>query len=374
MKKCLSLILVFILLFSSFSVTTFAWDGPKKYNYKGFVYTNEYGDRIEIVNYKGKKTKVTIPKKIKGIKVWRIYKYGNIEQLHIPDGIEALYLSKAKKLKKITVNKTNEKYAVKNRLLVSKDGTIVYGCPGAITKPKIPKAVTTIGESAFEGTSIKKITLPENVKNIDYGAFSYCKKLKTVNFNKKIRVIDNYAFKGCTSLKSIVIPNTVKDFRAYVFWDCKNLESVKLSKHTRWLSNTFTGCTSLKTVKIPKKVEFITDASFAGCTSLESIKIPKSVKRIDYYAFSNCKSLKEIKIPESVKKIGESAFKGCDSLEKIYIYNKKCNVFFHESDNEELHEAFDAIPEHITIYSYKGSRAQKYAEQKGNEFVELEIS
>ena len=349
MKKCLSLFLVFIFLFSSFSLNTFAGEVSEKYNYNGFVCDNgDYLDKVDIVNYKGKETNVTIPSEINGRKVWFVVKYGNIEQLHIPDGVEVLNLSKAKKLKKITVNKTNEKYAVKNRLLVSKDGTIVYDCPGAITKPRIPETVTTIGYDAFSGTAIKKITLPKKVKIIEGWAFENCKKLKTVNFNKKIREIGDGAFKGCTSLKSIVIPNSVKEFIGGVFSGCKNLKSVKLSKHTKSLSGTFIGCKSLKTVKIPNKVEFIWDNTFAGCTSLKKIKIPKSVK-----------------------KIGENAFKDCDSLKKIYIYNKKCKIYekFVADNGYAIYGL--AIPKHVTIYGYKGSTAQKYAKKNGNEFVVL---
>ena len=326
MKKCLSLILVFILLFSSFSLNTSA-DGIDYYNYNGFVYiTGDYKDKVIIVNYKGKETNVTIPTEINGRKVLSIVKYGNIEQLHIPDGIEVMYIAKAKKLKKITVNKTNKKYSVKNNLLLNKNKTILYGCPGGNKKPKIPSSVKTIANHAFENAKFKKISLPKGLKTIENNAFENCKKLKSIKFPNKLKKIGSQAFLGCISLKSVKIPDSVKEVNSFAFSECKKLKNVTLGKEIKYLDD----------------------------------------------AFTYCKSLKEIEIPKTVNQLGAYAFSDSDSLESIYIYNKKCKIYYEKFVADNGYAIYTrAIPEHVTIYGYKGSTAQRYAKRNGNKFVIL---
>jgi len=322
MKKLLSLALTLIMVVSCFTVGVSAI-GIDYDKYKGFVYT-EYDAKdgfVRITNYKGDEKEVTIPTEINGKKVETISRYGNIEVLHIPDGVEVLYIAKAKKLKTITVNKTNEKYAVKNNLLLNKTGTKLYGCPRGNTNPEIPETVTVIGVSAFYGGKFKKIKLPESVRRIGTYAFAYCENLTEIKLHRGLKRIETSAFENCKSLKSVRMPNSVKYAGVFAFKNCKNLESVKISKKMKGLSwNTFEGCSSLKTIKL-----------------LENIEV-----------------------------IGEGAFNYCDSLEKIYIYNPDCRLVY--SKGYEFHSS---IPKHSVIYGYKNSTAQKYAKKNGNKFVEL---
>lgn len=324
MKKTTRILSVLMIVLILLSVL-FTAVGAAEINYskyKGFVYTDfDASDGcVWITNYKGNKTKTTIPKKIKGKKVESISHYGKIKRLHIPDGITALYIAKAKNLKKITVNKTNKKYSVKNNLLLNKKKTVLYGCPRGNSNPKIPKTVVTIGSDAFYGAKFEKISLPKNVKTIELRAFSHCKNLTDIKFSKKLKKIGNEAFSYCNSLKTITIPDTMTKLGTYAFSYCKNLESVNLSKRLKYL-----------------------DAVFNGC-----------------------ESLKELKFPESITKIESYALLGCDALEKVYIYNKNCKIYYDPS-----YEISNSIPKSATIYGYEGSTAEKYAKKNGNNFVAL---
>ncbi|MBQ6361981.1 MAG: leucine-rich repeat domain-containing protein [Lachnospiraceae bacterium] len=69
--------------------------------------------------------------------------------------------------------------------------------------------VSSIGAYAFKGSSIKSISIPEEVKKIGAGAFQNCKKLGTESYlmgvvirGKKV-VISKNAFKGCSRLGSV---------------------------------------------------------------------------------------------------------------------------------------------------------------------------
>lgn len=320
--RVLSVLMIVLILISAFSMPASAY-GITYYKYKGFVYTDDdvtSKNSVRITNYKGKKTKVTIPTKIKGKKVQSISGYGKIKQLHIPNGIDVLYIAKAKNLKKITVSKTNKKYSVKNNLLLNKNKTVLYGCPRGNSNPKIPSTVKTIDGRAFYGAKFKEITLLQNVKNIGTAAFAYCKKLVDIKLSKALNKIGTEAFTGCTSLKSITIPDSVTSIGIFAFSHCKNLESVKLSENIKFLDTVFNGC----------------------------------------------ESLKELEIPKSVTKIADMAMYDCKSLEKVYIYNKNCKIYY-EADGGIL----NAIPKTATIYGYKGSTAEKYANKNGNIFIEL---
>jgi len=249
MKKSLSFLLISTLLFCSLSVTTSAnitIYGPngaqtfeeKHGEYKGFVYSYyDFDNTVSITNYKGKKTEVTVPKKIKGKKVANITGYGKIKKLHVPNGIRVSYISTAKNLKKITVNKTNKLYTVKNNLLLNNDKTILYGCLSRNKNPKIPATV----------------------KTIEVNAFSRCKSLKTIS-----------------------IPDSVTVILPSAFSDCKNLKRVKLSKNLKSIHDIFDGCKSLKKLKIPKSVESISASAMFGCDSLEKVYIYNKDCKIFY--------------------------------------------------------------------------------------------
>lgn len=71
--------------------------------------------------------------------------------------------------------------------------------------------VSSIGAYAFKGSSIKSISIPEEVKKIGAGAFQDCRKLGTESFimgvvisGKKV-VISKNAFKGCSRLGTVRI-------------------------------------------------------------------------------------------------------------------------------------------------------------------------
>ncbi len=325
MKKMIrltSVILSVVILLSAISIVVSA-EGINYKNFKGFVYTdNDVKDGcVRITNYKGKKTKVTIPKKIKGKKVVQMTGFGKIKQLHIPDGIQVMYIAKAKKLKKITVNKSNKKYSVKNNLLLNKKKTILYGCPRKNTNPKIPSTVKTIEHSAFTGATFEKIKLPNNLKTIGIYAFANCKKLESIELPSKLKNIEGQAFWGCNSLKEVKIPDSVTAMGSFVFGECKNLKKVTLGKGMKYLNDTF------------------------------------------FYS-----KLKEVEIPETVERINGSAFSEFDPIESVYIYNKNCKIYYNEFTEDII---FCAIPENVTIYGYEHSTAQKYAKKNGNEFVVL---
>ena len=101
----------------------------------------------------------------------------------------------------------------------------------------------------FQGcTSLESITLPQNIRTIDYSAFADCSNLKTVTFgggltgsNKKdvLVNINGSSFKNCSSLEVVEFPSTVKSVGQSAFEGCNKLQFVYLSEDATYGADAF---------------------------------------------------------------------------------------------------------------------------------------
>lgn len=144
----------------------------KTVKYKDFTF-DVNGKTATVTAYKGKASKVTIPKTVKGATVKAI-------------GLEAFWSNKT--MKSIS----------------------------------IPSTVTSIGIAAFnECTALEKITIPSKVTKIGESAFWYCSNLKTAIIPKSVKTIGKNAFKGCKKLTAYVIKGAPAEKQMKQFKDVK---------------------------------------------------------------------------------------------------------------------------------------------------------
>lgn len=156
--------------------------------------------------------------------------------------------------------------------------------------------VTEISSSAFYGTTLEKITLPEKLEYI--GDWAFCS----------------------SSLKSITIPNTVKEIGDNAFDGCAALKNVSIGNGLLKIEEkTFYKCSALETLTIGTGVQEIEKEAFRLCTSLKTLTIPDNVVKVGEHAFADCTSLKTINIGKGLSQIGEYAF--CDTLNLVYYDN-----------------------------------------------------
>ena len=118
----------------------------------------------------------------------------------------------------------------------------------------------------------------------------------------------------------------------------------------------------IQTIVITDGVTSIGDYAFCSCESLTTITIPDGVISIGAAAFNSCESLVNITIPNSVSAIGDYAFCSCDSLTSITILNPDCDIYDYSQ----------TIYNTATIYGYKNSTAQAYAQKYNRNFVALD--
>ncbi len=180
--------------------------------------------------------------------------------------------------------------------------------------------INDISERAFEGTSVKEVSIPDSVATIGSYAFYDCDSLTTINIPSSVTKIKDSAFFCCTSLASIALPNSVTSIGNGAFSSCTSLTSITIPEYITSIGDsTFDGCTALIEATIPNSVYSINQSAFRDCFSLTSIVIPESVASIGSDAFANCLSLASVVIGNNVTRIDSFAFYYCGSLTSIII-------------------------------------------------------
>ena len=185
-------------------------------------------------------------------------------------------------------------------------------------------------------SSIKVLTIAEDVTKIGYDAFDACTALVTIVWNAK-HAADAYIdgqyvypiFSGIRSqITSFTFGEAVEYIPSYLCSGMENLTSVTIPESVTSIGYAaFYNCTSLTSVTIPNSVTSIGDYAFNSCTSLTSVTIGNSVTSIGYSAFYGCSSLTSITIPNSVTSIGDEAFSGCNNITSITWNAKNCNTY-----------------------------------------------
>ena len=277
-------------------------------------------------------TSITIPNSVTSIEESAFQCCKGLTSVTIPDSVKSVGQSAFEYCESLT------SITIPNSV-ISIGWSAFENCT-SLTSITIPDSVTNIGGSAFENcTSLENITIPNSVTSIEKKAFYGCKSLTSITIPDCVTSIGNGAFYGCKSLTSITIPDSVTSIGEGAFRNCKSLTSITIPKSVTSIGNwAFESCNNLTSITIPNSVTSIGAGVFSSCTRLANITIPNGVTSIDYYTFEYCTSLTSIIIPDSVTSIGGSAFKGCDNL---------------------------------TIYGYKNTAAEKYAQDNGFEFISL---
>ena len=145
-------------------------------------------------------------------------------------------------------------------------------------------------------------------------AFCNCKMFAPAALSDVLQTLGSSAFKG-TAITEIAVPQTITTLENNVFSGCQQLQKVTLPATLRTIgSNTFENCTALSEIVVPESVTSIGNYAFSGCQALSSITLPETLTKIGSYAFYNCSALTELTIPSSVEDFGYSTLQNCTSL------------------------------------------------------------
>ena len=199
-------------------------------------------------------------------------------------------------------------------IVVEKDGDFLYRVEGESDNPEV-----TIYSYVGSDTDV---TVPSKIKGMPvttlHGTFSGKETVKKVTVSEGVRLIEYNAFYGCTALTTVVLPSSLEEMTEYTFYQCTNLKTVSLdtanSKLTKIGRYSFAYCEKLTGFDIPSSLKELEEFVFAYCSSLKKIIIPDTVEKIDISAFRMCTNVTEIKIPGTVKEASEFALFGCDKV------------------------------------------------------------
>lgn len=224
----------------------------------------------------------------------------------------------------LEINSENNSYAVNKRS--SKD------IKDIIIKPAyngIP--VESIAYSAFNGSDITSVVVPDSIKRVGFCAFLGC--------NLQRYEYDNAYYLG----------NENNNFVLLLKAKNTDITSCIINEGTNVIcSSAFEGCAKLTKINIPGNVKSVVCYAFKQCAGITSVIFNEGLEHIDEFAFYQCAALEGIKIPASVEEIGRSAFADCPSIGSVFV-----------AGNEHYFETGGAIVEYATkkvIFGYKNAR------------------
>ncbi|WP_028519030.1 leucine-rich repeat protein [Ruminococcus flavefaciens] len=314
----------------------------------------------------------TLPRKKYDFHEPKFYKKDDNDYLDFSDydGHDGYFIHDGDLYKKLDDNRVQfsySKYAIYN--------IRNYEAPAITEQVVIPSdvngyTVTSIGASAFKNSLITDIRIPDTIERIEAQAFYGCPNLTEISFPDSLRFIGARAFQNCGLTQLYIdIPELI--IYPSAFEGNRKLEEIYINSDIIGEKD-FTFCTSLKKATFGNDVRAIRPDAFMGCTSLENVSLGSSVKSVGTRAFGEYKignisnypcGLKKITIQPTVEIIGAlPRAKGVGATTGIEV-----KAIHPLTDEQEC--VFDS---ECVIKGYKGTEAERYANEWGLEFEALE--
>lgn len=309
-------------------------------------------------------------------------------------------------------------------------GDYCFGSCSSLRNIHLGNKITSLSNNMFKGCeALEGIVIPYSVTEIHQDAFANCNELKQIEFQGEIKTND--AFKSFEKIERVDVPDIETLFsistypifkpgnngKVYINGELldeltvpenyselpvglltNNAGLVSLDTGDRITSipdNAFSGCVNLKKITIGKNVSSIGENAFNGCISLKRICIPKNVTTLKSEAFRDCTSLSKVNIENGMTELNGSIFMGCSSLErfnipgtvqKIVLFDLDTNIenlFVPDSITEDVfaiglktviepERPITKLRENFNIIGYTGSKAEKYANEKEINFIDVE--
>lgn len=204
--------------------------------------------------------------------------------------------------------------------------------------------------------SVKSVTIPSDILEVQKYAFYNCTALEKVTFLKNEKgdscpYIKDFAFAKNENLTTINLDD-VEIIGANAFNGCKKLSEVNLTSAYAIGRRAFSGCSSLTNVDITA-LRNAGEELFLNCHNLTTITTGQytnyakamfkntSLINLDFYSdripdncFDNCESLKSVVIHNNLVYVGANAFNNCKNLETV-TFNKgaECQFIYNNAFN-----------------------------------------
>lgn len=179
--------------------------------------------------------------------------------------LNSLNNSTPKDLTEITVAEGNPVYSSHDGLVYSADGKTLLYCPtGKIGTVTVQDGTERIAANAFRRSMADHVVLPESLQTIEGSAFIG------------------------SSLSSVEIPDAVEQIGSYAFYYCQELETVHLGQRVTTIAdNAFGDLTPVANLTLPASVQYVGERAFEGLSGylkVESGTTELAEGAIPYYS------------------------------------------------------------------------------------------
>lgn len=216
----------------------------------------------------------------------------------IPDGTEAEVVEEDSTASETVSDADKTENSIRVSYELSQDDSIAqrkFYKQKDLTETQIEENIKTIGRLAFAESGLRLVVIPENVTEIEYGAFMSCANLKNVTIPDTVSAIGTKAFEGTPWLKEWRDgASDSEDSDFLIVGDGILLAYRGNEEH----------------VEIPDGVKQIGSEVFKGHKEILDVAVPASVEKICAEAFRNCSSLTGLTGCEGLKTVVRGAFYG----------------------------------------------------------------
>ena len=203
----------------------------------------------------------------------------------------------------------------------------------------LPDSLVRIGASAFAGSGLIRLEVPESVRSIGSRAFSRCDDLRDVELSRGLESIGDEAFAHCRSLVHLSIPATVREMGVRVTFDTRVSEGHVAGEGDVGAVTAFVFADDAGVLyrRVPDEAKDACDKSAdagfgspesqlvalelidASALTLAEYRVLPGTRSIGPRAFSKNAFVQRVSLPEGVKIVGERAFAECASLFAIEL-------------------------------------------------------
>ncbi|MDD4291739.1 MAG: leucine-rich repeat domain-containing protein [Clostridia bacterium] len=219
-------------------------------------------------------------------------------------------------------DKTLTKYIGQNEQIVMPKIINVIG-DGAFANTPVKivqyySSISSIGQSAFEGSKLESFVLGVDVVNIGDYAFRNCAELKQISVSSSIpATIGSSVFDGVAEDFKILVPLGTDDLFRAAWTEYADLIMFQEFVIQDGILMSYRGTSPY--IVVPDGVTGISKQAFAGNKSLISVELPDSVVYLDALSFSECSSLQFIHFGESLSILPESVLYNATALTEVEL-------------------------------------------------------
>lgn len=189
----------------------------------------------------------------------------------------------------------------------------VWELPDEVVVPPFldGQMVERVAPDAFRGSNVRKVTVPEGVREIGAYAFTLCSQLEELILPNSLRKLA-YGCLACTPrLSRLVLP---ADYR-----EESSLRELKQSGLAESCRITYREPQDYQEAVFPAGLRRVGEKAFANCHTLRRAVLPEEVEEVGAHAFFDCEELAQLSLPASLRRIGPQAFAFCSSLTEVLL-------------------------------------------------------